>query len=38
IKDFSNLLGSHGGLMDRLDSIIFAVLFVAVVIEFLPLV
>ena len=38
IKDFSNLLGSHGGLMDRLDSIIFAVLFVAVVIEFLPMV
>ncbi len=38
IKDFSNLLGLHGGLMDRLDSIIFAVLFVAVVIEFLPMV
>ena len=37
IKDFSNLLGSHGGLMDRLDSIIFAVLFVAVVVEFLPI-
>lgn len=37
IKDFSNLLGSHGGLMDRLDSIIFAVLFVAIVVEFLPI-
>lgn len=37
IKDFSNLLGSHGGLMDRLDSIIFAVLFVAVVVQFLPI-
>ena len=38
LKDFSNLLGSHGGLMDRLDSIIFAVLFVAIVVEFLPIV
>lgn len=37
LKDFSNLLGSHGGLMDRLDSIIFAVLFVAIVVEFLPI-
>ena len=27
IKDFSRLLGSHGGLLDRLDSIIFAVVF-----------
>ena len=37
IKDFSNALGSHGGIMDRLDSIIFAVLFVAIVMEFLPI-
>lgn len=36
IKDFSNFLGSHGGLMDRLDSIIFAVLFVTIVMQFLP--
>lgn len=38
LKDFSNLLGSHGGLMDRLDSIIFAVLFVAIVVKFLTIV
>jgi phosphatidate cytidylyltransferase len=37
IKDFSHALGSHGGIMDRLDSIIFAVLFVAIVMEFLPI-
>ena len=35
IKDFSHALGSHGGLLDRLDSIIYAVLFMAVVMEFL---
>ena len=35
IKDFSRALGSHGGLLDRLDSIIYAVLFMAVVMEFL---
>ena len=35
IKDFSHALGSHGGLLDRLDSMIYAVLFMAVVMEFL---
>lgn len=34
IKDFSRLLGSHGGLMDRLDSILFANLFMAIVMAF----
>lgn len=34
IKDFSNLLGSHGGVIDRLDSIIFAVYFIAIVMAF----
>ena len=36
IKDFSKLLGSHGGLLDRLDSIIFAVIFMSVVMAFIP--
>ena len=26
IKDFSHVLGAHGGLLDRLDSIIFAII------------
>lgn len=36
IKDFSRLLGSHGGLLDRLDSIIFAVVFMTAVMAFVP--
>lgn len=34
IKDFSHVLGSHGGLLDRLDSIIFAIIFMAIVMAF----
>lgn len=34
IKDFSKLLGSHGGVMDRLDSIIFALIFMSAVMAF----
>lgn len=37
IKDFSTLLGSHGGVIDRLDSIIFAVYFTAVLMAFIPI-
>lgn len=35
IKDFSKAFGSHGGIMDRLDSIIFGIIFVAIVMAFL---
>lgn len=35
IKDFSNILGSHGGLMDRLDSILFAMGFMTLVMQFI---
>lgn len=35
IDDFSHALGAHGGLIDRLDSIIFAVMLTAAVMEFI---
>lgn len=34
IKDFGKILGSHGGIIDRLDSMFFAVLFVAIFMSF----
>lgn len=34
IKDFSHILGSHGGFMDRLDSILFALVFMSVFMMF----
>lgn len=36
VKDYSHALGSHGGVMDRLDSIIFAVIFMTALMPFLP--
>lgn len=35
IKDFSKAFGSHGGIMDRLDSILFGLLFTTIVMAFL---
>jgi len=35
IKDFGKIMGSHGGITDRLDSIFFAVIFMAIFMSFL---
>lgn len=34
LSDFSNTFGSHGGVMDRLDSIMFSELFIALIMAF----
>ncbi len=36
IKDFSHIFASHGGVMDRLDSILFAMAMMTAVMSFLP--
>ncbi|MFA5449369.1 MAG: phosphatidate cytidylyltransferase [Clostridia bacterium] len=36
IKDFGSVLGSHGGAMDRLDSILFALVAMCIVMAYLP--
>lgn len=37
IKDFSHAFGPQGGIMDRLDSILFSILFMASVMAFVPI-
>ncbi|MDR3186038.1 MAG: phosphatidate cytidylyltransferase [Christensenellaceae bacterium] len=35
IKDYSKILGSHGGVMDRIDSILFSFVFMAITLYFI---
>lgn len=35
IKDYSNLLGAHGGIMDRFDGMMFNAAFIAIIYAFL---
>lgn len=36
VKDFSKIFGSHGGVMDRFDSILFALIFVSILMPLMP--
>lgn len=38
IKDYGKILGSHGGIMDRIDSIVFTVVCVAVIMQIITIV
>ena len=37
IKDYGKLLGSHGGIMDRIDSVLFSVFMMGIIMEIIKL-